>query len=166
MHSRFVAVAIAFALLALGNCRGASSIQDEHQVEINLIERLPYAEKIGDTQSIVAGTGSGKTALLSGWSAQETNNSGVFVRPVDTKATFAFHQSNRRPLYLHLKMKGSSLPVEIFLNSNSEGELILKKNQDFYTIPLSEEDLKETNVISFQFPEDVSGKGAAFSMPR
>lgn len=149
MQSKTTLALFALTWLTFTGCRE----EQNHQVQVDLIERLSYAEKISDTQTILPGTASAKSALLSGWTTPATDREGPFVKAIAPKASFAFHLNSGEPLYLHLKLSGSQdvASAQVFLNSHPAGTINLNQEPDIYTIPLSPKDLSSTNVIALQF---------------
>lgn len=144
-------------LLFLLNCGSRRTVRNEFasRKEIHLIERLAYAEKITNSEVILFGTPHAKQYLVSGWSDPEKDHNTPFQWAVNSKPVFIFHVTERRPYYLHLKMK-SFFPNtgEVYVNQRRAGKFDVWDEAEITTIRLSEQLVhNSSNEVELRFNE-------------
>jgi arylsulfatase A-like enzyme len=125
------------------------------QVSIDLIKRLPYAEKIDESQVIVFGRSQDKNFLLAGWSQPEKDGNETFQWASAQKTSFFFKNRRTEPLYLHIKL-GSffSNSASVFVNRQNAGRIKINGEADVYSLRLPKQALHpDTNVIEFDWDE-------------
>lgn len=123
--------------------------------EIRLIDRLPYAEKITNGEVILFGTPQAKPHLVSGWSDPEHDRNVPFQWAVATNPAFRFQVHDRRPYYLHLRMK-SFFPNkgEVFVNQQPVGTFAVEDEAEVSTFKLSPAILhNSSNEVELHFAE-------------
>ena len=137
--------------LILSGCRSHTT----SQIPIDLIKRLPYAEKNDQSQVIIFGRSEDKKFLLSGWSQPEKDGNETFQWASAEKTSFFFKTPRITPLYLHIKL-GSFFPnsVSVLLNKQDAGRIQVNGEADIHSLRLPANALlPETNVIEFKWDE-------------
>lgn len=146
-------------LLFVVSCRSRST----NRVEIDLTQRLVYAEKSSDVQEITFGTKDAKKHDFSGWSDPEKDRDGSFQWATSLNPSFTFSAKERRPLYLHVKMKSFFVnPAEVFVNSRKISRILVNPHHDEYTIAMPASVVSvPSNTVAFQFAELKSPESGA-----
>ncbi len=144
-------LALVFCLLFVVSCRTRTS----NRVEIDLTQRLVYAEKSSDVQEITFGTKDAKKHDFSGWSDPEKDQEGPFQWATSLNPSFTFRAREQRPLYLHVKMKSFfENPAEVFVNSRRVSRILVNPHQNEYTIAMPAGVVSiPSNTVAFQFAE-------------
>jgi len=146
-------------LIAAISCRSRTT----NTVEIDLTERLIYAETSSDVQEITFGTKDTQKHDFSGWGDPEKDREGPFQWAVSRNASFTFSAQRRRPLYLHVKMKSFfENPAEVFVNSQKIARIVVDSHRSEYTIPMPANTVVvPSNTVEFRFAEFRSPEGGA-----
>ncbi|HSE40611.1 MAG TPA: sulfatase-like hydrolase/transferase, partial [Acidobacteriota bacterium] len=140
-----------FVCLALSGCNSHKT----KQVAVDLIKRLPYAERIDNSQVIFFGRAEAKPFLLTGWSEAEREGKETYQWASAPKTSFFFKADRSEPLYLHIKL-GSffSNSANVFLNKRNAGKIQVNGEADVITIPLPAEALqRDANIVEFDWNE-------------
>jgi choline-sulfatase len=151
-----------FCLLLVAGCH----TETNHRGRIiDLIKRLPYAEKSDNLQVIAFGTQEGKQYLLSGWSEPERDGNEMFQRATSNKATFIFNASSAEPLFLHMKMSSSPAnSAEVLLNKKPVGNIRINGEPDVYSMQLPSDVVHpNTNVVELDWSDSSSQPAAYFA---
>ncbi len=146
-------------LLAAVSCRNRPS----NRVELDLTQRLIYAEKSSDVQGITFGTKDAKKHDFSGWSDPEKDREGSFQWATSLNPSFTFSTQERRLLYLHVKMKSFfENPTEVFVNSRKISQILVDPYHDEHTIAMPAAVVSvPSNTVAFRFAELKSPEGGA-----
>jgi choline-sulfatase len=136
-----------------------------HGRVIDLIKRLPYAERSENLQVIPFGRPEGKPYLLSGWAEPERDGNEVFQRATSNKTAFVFKTSSVEPLFLHMKL--SSTPAnsaEVLLNKKPVGSIHINGEPDVYSMRLPSDIVHaNTNVVELDWSDTAARPAAYFA---
>ncbi|MCI0613606.1 sulfatase [bacterium] len=138
----------------------------QHGKVLDLIKRLPYAEKSDNLQVIPFGRPEGKQFLLSGWAEPERDGNDTFQRAASNKAVFFFNTSSVEPLFLHMKLSSSpATSAEVLLNKKPVGSIRINGEPDVYSMRLpSDVVLANTNVVELDWNNTPAKPAAYFAV--
>lgn len=145
-------------LLLIAGCRN-----EPQGKALDLIKRLPYAEKSDNLQVIPFGRPEGKQYLLSGWAEPERDGNDTFQRAASNKTVFFFNTSSVEPLFLHMKLSSSPAnSAEVLINKKPVGSIRINGEPDVYSVRLPSDVVHaNTNVVELDW-NDTSAKPAAY----
>jgi arylsulfatase A-like enzyme len=155
---KFKLILLLYLLVFTIGCRS-----EPHGKVIDLIKRLPYAEKSDDLQVIPFGRPEGKQFLLSGWAEPERDGNELFQRAASNKTAFFFNTSSVEPLFLHMKLSSSPAnSAQVLLNKKPLGSIQINGEPNVYSVRLPSDLVHaNTNVVELDWSELPASSGPA-----